>query len=581
MNDDDEGHAPTLDGERSQTEQRELAAQLIHEHLDGGLLNTRAESLDDAAAHVHSELVAEVARGFVAGGAEQLEQGLLGHDHAEPLTLKRHLSAPKVEFERLRGVELWLCHKSSRTQGWVELCQYTVALARTVKSLRFGRVFWGLGLAIGLFFRTQPADAYSILLGPAPRRVKSTPILDPSLPTGAERARQLDIDESGHPRLCSPTRPLCVTWSDEASPVLDALSQLEVAYDRLVLALGLPEPRRSDEALPLTWRLGPSGEPLTIRLKPNLTAGFDTASIVCHSGTEKDLARIAHLCVGEAIAARLDPAETPEARRAYALDLWWTVGGLTNEDIAGLVQVQSNPQAAPFTRDSLSEAPAAALMFDYLDRKYGNASPAALPTGILALSAQRTPHDAWRYSNQPDTSDVFRATFDDDLPVWAHRILDFAVARQQAVAGPHAVPPLSTLGELAGPRIDWVIKASTLPRRVAPALPLQPWGSIYVQVELDVELDKLELGIKAEWEDPVAMVWQILKLDDSGVETGRVDVAFEQRGHEFERRLVALEGTRSLLIVGTNLGGVDLAHPFDPDHEPFEPHGCTVYVGRL
>ena len=77
------------------------------------------------------------------------------------------------------------------------------------------------------------------------------------------------------------------------------------------------------------------------------------------------------------------------------------------------------------------------------------------------------------------------------------------------------------------------------------------------------------------------MVWKIVKLDDKGQEIGRIDVAFEQRGTEIERRVVTLEGTRSLLIVGTNLGGVDLAHPFDPDHEPFEPHGCTVYVGRL
>ncbi len=458
-----------------------------------------------------------------------------------------------------------------------------MALARTVKSLRFGRVFWGLGLAIGLLFRAYPAEADSILLGPAPRRVKSKPIFDPSLPTGSERARQLAIDEPGLLRLCSPVRPLCVTWAakEKAPAVLEALSQLEIAYDRLVLALGLPEPRKTDEAQPLTWRLGPNSEPLTIRLNPNLTAGFDTASVVCRGGTEKDLVRSAHLCVGEGIAARLDPAETPEIRRAFALELWWTLGTLTDEDATALAEVQSNPQAAVFTRDSLTEAPAAALLFDYLDDKYGNQSPVALPTGVLSLSAQRTPSDAWRYSNQPDAADVFRATFDDDLPVWAHRILDFAIARQQFVEGTHALLPLSMLGELAKPRIDWVIKASSLPRRVAPALPLMPWGSVYVQVDLDVALEKLELGVKAEWEDPVAMVWQIVKLDDSGVETGRIDVAFEQRGREFERRLVALEGTRSLLIVGTNLGGVDMAHPFDPDHEPFEPHGCTVYVGRM
>ena len=131
------------------------------------------------------------------------------------------------------------------------------------------------------------------------------------------------------------------------------------------------------------------------------------------------------------------------------------------------------------------------------------------------------------------------------------------------------------------PRVDWIIKASSLPRRVAPPLPLQPWGSVYVRLDLDVPKDKLQLGVKIDWEGPVQMRWQVARLDQAGNEFGRIDIAFEEHGTEIERRLTALEGTRSLLIVGTNLGGVDLAHPFDPDHEPFEPHGCTVYIGKL
>jgi len=464
----------------------------------------------------------------------------------------------------------------------VELCQYTVALAGTVKSLqpRWAQTGLCLLLASGLIVPT-PAKAQSILLGPAPRRVKSRPLYDPALPTGAERAPQLALDEPEFARLCSPTRPLCVTWSapDKTSPVIAALTELEVAYDRYVLALGLPAPRYSDDARPLTWQLEAEPEPLKVHLKPNLSTGFDTAAVVCHSGTEKELARLAHLCVGEAIAARLDPAETPEIRRAYALNLWWLVGGMTDADASALARAQSNPQAAIFTRESLAQAPAAALFFDYLERELGNDSLAALPTGLIALSAQRTPPNAWRYLNQPDVADVVRATFDDNFPVWAHRILDFAFARAQLDSPPS--PILTVLGDLAQPRIDWIIKASSLPRRVAPALPLDPWGSVYVRIDLDVPTDKLQLGVKAEWEAPVAMIWQIAKLDETGKQIGRIDVAFEQRGTEIERRLVALEGTSSLLIVGMNLGGVDLVHPFDPDHEPFEPHSCTVYVGRM
>ncbi len=460
-----------------------------------------------------------------------------------------------------------------------------MALAGTVKSLYLRKTLRGLGLALaaGLAHPPAPARAQSILLGPAPRRMKSSPLYDPALPTGAERAPQLAVDEPGLSRFCSATRPLCVTWAagEKTLRVLDALSQLEIAYDHFVLDLDLPAPRYSDDARPLTWHVESASLPLTIRLRPNLSAGFDTASVVCHSGTEKDMARFAHLCVGEAIAARLDPAETPELRRAYAIYLWWLLGKFTDVDATQMAQVQSSPQAAVFTRDSLAEAPAAALFFDYLDQKFGSNSTAALPTGMLSLSAQRTPPDTWRYLNQPDVADVLRATFDDNLSVWAHRILDFAFAREQATKGSGDLAPLATMGDLVQPRIDWVIKASSLPRRVAPALPLQPWGSVYVRIDLDVPTEKLELGIKTEWEAPVAMIWQIAKLDDTGKDIGRIEIAFEQRGNEIERRLVALEGTRSLLIVGMNLGGVDLSHPFDPDHEPFEPHGCTVYVGRL
>jgi hypothetical protein len=432
----------------------------------------------------------------------------------------------------------------------------------------------------------RTASAQSILLGPAPRLVKARPLYDPDLPKGAERAPQLALEEPLLTRLCSATRPVCVAYRaqvpfNEFPRIMAALTALEVAYDRLVLALNLPAPRYSDDAQPLTWHVEPNADPLTIRLKPILTAGFDTAAVVCHSGTEKDLSRLAHLCVGEAIAARLDPAETPEIRRAYALNLWWTVGEYSDEDAAGLARVQSNPQAALFTRDNLAQAPAAALFFDYLDYKLGNHSLAALPTGVLSLSAQRTPVDAWRYVNQPDAADVLRATFDDNFSILAHRILDFAFARVEVSEGLPFLTPLQAIGAVGQPRIDWVIKASSLPRRVAPALPLQPWGSVYVRVDLDIPTEPLELGIKAEWEAPVAMIWQIAKLDESGKDTGRIEIAFEQRGSEIERRLVELGNTRSLLIVGTNLGGVDLAHPFDPDHEPFEPHSCTIYVGRL
>ena len=468
----------------------------------------------------------------------------------------------------------------------LELCQYRRALTKTVKSLRNPRAIVGLGLvlAAGLAMISVPVRAQSLLLGPAPRLIKSRPIYDPALPTGAERAPQLAITEANLRRQCSPTHPLCVTWAktDTTSAVLDALSTLERAYDRFVYGLALPAPALTDSGEPLTWRLTPKDEPLSVRLVPQLAAPFDTAAVVCRSGTESELERRAHLCVGEAIAARLDPGETPAVRRGYALNLWWMLGQLTPSDDVELVRAQSNPQAAVFTRDNLRSAATSALFFEYLAEKYGrNDAMAAVPTGMLALSAQKTSADSWRYQNAPDVTDVVRATFDDNRAEWATRILEFGFARMETRPDHHGLLPLVWLGDVAAPRVDWVLKASSLPRRVAPALPLEPWGSVYIRLDLDVPTDKLQLGVKIDWEAPVSMRWQIAKLDENNDETGRIDIAFEQLGTEIERILVALEGTSSLIIAGTNLGGVDLAHPFDPDHEPFEAHGCTVYIGKL
>ena len=86
---------------------------------------------------------------------------------------------------------------------------------------------------------------------------------------------------------------------------------------------------------------------------------------------------------------------------------------------------------------------------------------------------------------------------------------------------------------------------------------------------------------RVEWEEPVPFTWTVVKLDALGKELGRLDFAYEPRVSSAEKQITALEGTKTLLILGTNLGGTDATHLLDPDRAPFEPHGCTVYVARL
>ena len=62
---------------------------------------------------------------------------------------------------------------------------------------------------------------------------------------------------------------------------------------------------------------------------------MDAAPVFCRSGAVSGalLEREAALCVGEALASTLDAGETPGARHAFALELWWITGKKTSLDV--------------------------------------------------------------------------------------------------------------------------------------------------------------------------------------------------------------------------------------------------------
>ena len=79
----------------------------------------------------------------------------------------------------------------------------------------------------------------------------------------------------------------------------------------------------------------------------------------------------------------------------------------------------------------------------------------------------------------------------------------------------------------------------------------------------------------------MALQWTAVRIKPDGTEESRVTLPFQERATSVEQRIVNLAGLSGLLLVGTNMGGVDLAHPFDPDVAPYEPSGGTLYVTRL
>ena len=417
-------------------------------------------------------------------------------------------------------------------------------------------------------------------MGPPPAPSKAPVVWDPSLPQGALIGSGPRRPSFGaEPPACSPRFPVCVHRAPRVSGAvaLTALAALEQAYRGLVSVLGLPRPLATgtvDLYLPSEGR----AELVTGSDLPDPGA-WDRARTFCILGqpTRADLPRAATQCVGEAIARRLDAAETPDLVRAYATELWWSTAGPSSLDLERIADAQAHPGRALVGRGTRPESENGALLFDFLEAELGQTGPGDLSTLLLALSGSKTPPDARRWQNEPDVFDVLRHTLDEKPSRMADLMGRFAVTRALRTAG----PVLASAGPFGELKYDWRIKWSSLPRRLAPMRPLEPLGSMSVWLELDEVPLNATLAFRAEWEVPVAMQWVLVQVDRDGRERSRLRVPFQERGFSAEQRLVDVAEAAAVLVVGINLGGTDLAHPFDPDIGPFEPHGCTVFLAAL
>ncbi len=374
--------------------------------------------------------------------------------------------------------------------------------------------------------------------------------------------------------------------SQHAARLEPALAALERAYERLVFALGLPSPL-SDVGLggsdALDAYLG--ADALVVESDPPGLGPFTEASGWCALPNTDGalLARAATQCVGEAIALRLDASEPPHLRRAFATWLWWLSGEPTSLDVEAIDFVQAHPERPIASRELSGESEGDAIFFEYLEsarsaRPWGELSAALFGT---AVSDNRK--ISLDYDNEPDLFDVLRHSLNEERDRFAAMMVDFAVARAFVGSrddGLH-LPNLDFSGDYGRVRCDWLVKFSSLPRRVLVNPPVDSTGAVVIWLDLDEVGLGAALGLHAEWEPPVSFHWQLVKLGPNGDEVARVDVPFQERGHEVDARLTNLDGASAILIVGTNLEGIDLSHPFDPDVAPFEPHAATVYLVRM
>jgi hypothetical protein len=453
-----------------------------------------------------------------------------------------------------------------------------------------------LGCVAGGLFAAGSAHADNrirrdppLLFGGAPHTVRPPVEIDPLLPTGAPFAAQRERPHSVG-AACSARQPVCVQRGEgsSAAQVLRALQALELAYEKLVLASKLPAPLPDDArggSDALDWYLIGDGSELAAERDAVRLGALDRAAAFCVSGTSDDqlsLERNATLCIGEAIAKRLDPGEAPAIQRAFATELWWLTGSIGSLDVQAVDDAQAQPERAIAGRSAEFSA-AAALLFEFLESARSSQPAAGLVTSLLSAAASSTPSGALAWNNEPDVFDVLRHSLDEDTGKVATLLSEYAVSRAflgDRDDGTHP-PFLEWAGAFARPRYDWTIKFSSLPRRVRASRPIEPSGIELIWVDLDEVPIGVSLGFESEWEAPVSFKWRLISLDDQGREMARVDVPFQERGRSSEGRVVNLTGVRAVLAIGINMGGVDLAHPFDPDQDPFEAASCTAYFARM
>jgi hypothetical protein len=427
-----------------------------------------------------------------------------------------------------------------------------------------------------------------LLFGGAVTKPKAKVELDPKLPTGVA----LPVTES-RPTVtasrCSFRRPVCVhaTAGVTEAVLSEALLALEQAYERSVLSLRLPAPLPDGDAGgsdALDWYLTATRGESAVVEGALLPGRMDSAPVFCRSGAAGGalLEREAALCVGEALASALDAGESPGARQAFALELWWITGQKTSLDVQLIDDAQRRP-SGPLAVDAEPEANAVgrfAMLLDMLETSRSAAAPGVLSASMLSAAASRTPVASPTFNNEPDVFDVLRHSVEEELPRYADLMVDFALRR--ALAGDRddgtRLPTLAFAGSFARPHFDWVIPFSSLPRRVLSGTPVAPSGAQLIWVELDDAPIGAAIGFRAEWEAPVAFQWRILAVDREGRDVRRIDVPFQESAQSADARVLRLDSVKALIIAGVNLGGVDLAHPFDPDIRPFEPSACTVYL---
>ena len=456
-----------------------------------------------------------------------------------------------------------------------------------------------LGLLAGGATRAAPPASAS---APLPAPSASAPLLAPSAaPAASEPAEVRSTGREVAPRHARPTaaevpdracsfeQPVCVHAGPRVSPAatlwtLRHAEQAFRAYRALRLPLPLDDaPFGGDGAYDIYLLPGQADAVTTADLVA-FGAGHDRASAFTvmpptHTAcaSEEAVARsIAH-----AIALRLDAGAEGGALAMTSSYLATLASGCGVDELAAVDELQRFPERSFML--ATPDRPTGALLFPwFFEHAYGHGAPGALITSLLAVAAQRTPPGSWEYANEPDVFDALRANMRQRGSSLDELLLDFAVAR--AFVGSRSdgmhLPDVARYGDLGRVRFEWSVPYGSLPRRLAPAAPIDTTGMTYLWIDLAGAPPHAELTFVADWELPALFRWALVKVDKDGAEAGRVEVAGIFGDSHAERTVAKVDGLAGVLVVGVNAGSIDRSHPFDPDEQPLMPHSYTVTLAK-
>lgn len=262
-----------------------------------------------------------------------------------------------------------------------------------------------------------------------------------------------------------------------------------------------------------------------------------------------------------ASAAAFDVAETPAVVDGFARRIGELAAPCPDTTFTTL-------QAKPFA-SIFSSAAGATLFARTLDQQYGLGYGAIVPAALsmamnhrgVIIPAADDELGPVHFDNDVTVFDVLGTTLKDAASSLDSVLLDVATNR--------ALHPIA-------PAWEWVIPASTLPRRFAIRRGIEPMGMTFVRIELDKPPKNDGIELDLSWDMGARFVWHVLKVDAAGKKLGDVPVPPLDTERKITIDVRKLAGVQAIVLEGVNTG--DPLRPFHPDEPPSHARGYELGV---